>query len=129
MVATPSGPAENQAAGGNPGTGGHHHILDILHRVHRGSANLAHGFADAVHAVDVGLAELSAVGVDGQASPELDVAVADEVLRFALLAEAELLELGQDKGGEVVVDDRGLDIVGCEPGGCLELFCHESHLR
>lgn len=35
---------------------------------------------DAVHAVDVGLTELTAVGVDGQAPAYLDGTVGDEVL-------------------------------------------------
>jgi hypothetical protein len=47
--------------------------------------------------VDVGLAELAAVGVDRQPAAELDRAVADEVLGLAAAAEAERLELRQDE--------------------------------
>ena len=78
--------------------------------VHRRAAHLAHALGDAVHPVDVRLAELTAVGVDRQAAAELDVAVLDEVLRLAAPAEPELLELRERERREVVVDDRGLDV-------------------
>ena len=47
--------------------------------VDRRAADLADGLGDAVHAVDVGLAELAAVGVERQPAAELDGAVGDEV--------------------------------------------------
>lgn len=53
---------------------------------------------DAVHAMDVGFAELTAVGVDGQPPAHLDRAVGDEVFRFALAAESQLLQLNQVNG-------------------------------
>ena len=92
------------------------------------AADQAHALGDAVHAVDVGLAELAAVGVDREAAAELDVAVADEVLRLAAPAEAELLELRQHERREVVVDDRGLHVVGPEAGGVPELARDQAHL-
>ncbi len=85
-------------------------------------------FGDAVHPVDVRLAELAAVGVDRQAATELDGAVGDEVLGLALRAEPELLELGQHERREVVVDRRRLDVVGAEPGRLPQLAGHDAHL-
>ena len=60
-----------------------YHPARIAVLVHRRAAHLAHAFGDAVHAVDVGLAELAAVGVDRQPAAELDRAVAHEVLGLA----------------------------------------------
>src|ERR1700744_1730366 len=57
---------ENQPAGRHPGARGDEHMLDVVDLVVRRAANLAHPFGDAVHAVDVCLAEQSAVGVDRQ---------------------------------------------------------------
>ena len=68
--------------------------------------------------MEVGLSELAAVGVDREAAAELDVAVADEVLGLSLGAEAELLELVEDIGSEVVVEHRRLDVGRCEAEVC-----------
>ncbi|COW14941.1 Uncharacterised protein [Mycobacterium tuberculosis] len=65
--------------------------------------------------MDVGFAELTAVGVDGQPPAHLDRAVGDEVFRFALAAESQLLQLNQGKRREVVVEDCGLDIGRRQP--------------
>src|SRR5581483_12282171 len=73
-------PAEDQGAGGHHGAGGDEDVLHVVGLVRRGSPDQADALGDPVHAVDVGLAELTAVGVDRQPAPELDVAVAHEVL-------------------------------------------------
>ena len=101
---------------------------NVGHLVDRGSPDLAHTLGDAVHAVQVGLAQLAPVGVDGQPATDLDVAVAHEVLGLALAAEAELLELVEDVRGEVVVEDRGLDVGRGEARGLPELTGHRGHL-
>ena len=67
--------AQDEPAGGHAGAGGDEHVLDVVDLVDRRAPHLAHALGDAVHAVDVGLAQLAAVGVDGQAAAELDVAV------------------------------------------------------
>src|SRR5215217_305684 len=91
---------QDAPAGGHTGTCGHEDVLDVRDLVVRSTADLAHALGDAVHAVQVGLAELPAVGVDRQPTADLDVAARHEVLGLAALAEAELLELLQDERGE-----------------------------
>src|SRR5256885_15800816 len=108
--------AEQQGARGHAGSGGDEHVLDPVDLVHRRAPHLAHAFGDAVHAVDVRLAELATVRVDREAAAELDVAVAEELLGLAPRAESELFELRQYQRREVVVDNRRLDVVGTEPG-------------
>src|SRR4051794_20579055 len=88
---------QDESAGGYAGAGGDEHVLDVGNLVDRRTAQLPDRLRDAVHAVQVGLAELAAVGVERQPPAELDRAVGDEVLRLAALAEAELLELLQDE--------------------------------
>ncbi len=89
-------------------------MLDVGHRVDRGSPPQLTNppLGDAVHAVDVRLAKLAAVGVDGQPTADLDgPPVGDEVLRLTPPpAEPELLELNQGKRREVVVENGGLDV-------------------
>ena len=67
--------AEYQAAGRHPGAGGDQHRAVAAHLVDRGAADLADGLGDAVHAVDVRLAQLATVSVDGQPTTYLDRAV------------------------------------------------------
>src|SRR5438034_6967950 len=85
--------AEDEGARGDAGAGGDKHVLDAVDLVHGRAPHLANSFGDAVHAVDVRLAELPPVGVDREAPAELDVAVAEELLGLAPPAEPELLEL------------------------------------
>jgi hypothetical protein len=66
--------------------------------------------------VDVSLAQLAAVRVEGQTAAELDRAVGDEVAGLARRAEAELFELDEDVRGEVVVQHRGADVGRAEAG-------------
>jgi hypothetical protein len=47
-------------------------MLDARHLVDRRSAQLARPFGDAIHAVDVGLAQLAIVGVDRQPARDFD---------------------------------------------------------
>src|SRR5437588_250047 len=89
--------AEDQAAGRHAGAGGDQHVVHAGDLVDRSAADLAHGLGDAVHAVDVRLAELSAVRVERQPAVQLDRAVGDEVPGLAARAEAQLLELDQDE--------------------------------
>src|SRR5690348_14036166 len=113
--------AEDERAGWNARAGGDEHVLDSVDLVHRRAPHLTHSFGDAVHAVDVRLAQLAPVRVDREPAAELDVAVAEELLGLAPPAEAELLELQQHQRREVVVDHRRLDVVGTEPGRVPEL--------
>src|SRR6266536_2264797 len=121
--------AQHERAGRDPGSGRDEHVLHSVDLVDRRAPHLAHALGDAVHPVDVRLAELPAVRVDRKLAAELDVAVTEELLGLAPLAEAELLELGQDERREVVVDDRGLHIAGPEAGGVPQLAGGEPHLR
>ncbi len=68
------------------------------------------------------------MGVGGQPPVHLQVAVPHEVLRLALAAEAELLELAQHERGEVVIENRGLDVVGTDAGLLVELAGDQAHL-
>src|SRR6478672_4026601 len=88
-----SGAGEDEARGGDAGAGGDEDVLGVGDLVDRRAADLADRLGDAVHAVDVGLAELTAVGVQGQPAADLDRAVGDERGGLAPAAEAELLEL------------------------------------
>src|ERR1700704_949877 len=119
---------QNERARRDARAGGDEHVLDAVDLVHRRAPHLAHAFGDAVHAVDVRLAELTPVRVDRKPAAELDIAVAEELLGAPPFAESELLQLGQHEGGEVVVDHGGLDVVGTEAGGVPELARHEPHL-
>ena len=53
--------AEYQPARGHSGAGGDHDVLQGVDLVHRRTSYLAGTFGDAVHAVDVGLAQLTPV--------------------------------------------------------------------
>src|SRR5207248_5915406 len=108
--------------------GGYEYVLDIAYLIHRGTAQLSHSLRDPVHPMDVRLTELPAVRVDRQSAPDLDVAVLDEVLRLAATAEPELFQLHEDERREVVVDDRGLDVVRRQPGLRPQLPPDEPHL-
>src|SRR5262245_18933499 len=88
------------------------HTVDL---VTRRAADLTHRLGDAVHPVNVGLAQQTAAGVDRQAAAESEVLDGGEVLRFAAWTKAELLELHQHEWGEVIVEKRGLDVGGREP--------------
>jgi hypothetical protein len=59
-----SGGAEDQGAGWYPWPGRDKHMLDPGDLVHRSPPKLAHSLGQPIHAMDVGLAELSSVGVD-----------------------------------------------------------------
>ena len=120
--------SQDEARGRHAGTGGDEHVLDVGHLVHRRAAQLAHALGDAVHAVDVGLAELAAVGVDRQPAADLDRAVGDEVLGLAPAAEPQLLQLNQRERREVVVEDRGLDVGRLQPGLLPQLPADQTHL-
>src|SRR5439155_18977916 len=98
-----AGAAEDQAAGGDAGARGDQDRAVAGDLVDRGAADLADRLGDAVHAVDVGLAELTPVRVDRQAAAQLDRAAGDEVPGLTAPAEAQLLQLDEHVRGEVVV--------------------------
>src|SRR5450631_787532 len=58
--------AQDQAAGGHAGAGRDQCVAHAGYLVDRGSPHLADPLGDAVHPVQVGLAQLAAVGVDGE---------------------------------------------------------------
>src|SRR6187549_3043255 len=60
---TPSRPAEDHAARRHADAAGHQHVVVLLRLVDGRAANQPHAFVHAVDAVDVGLAQLAAVGV------------------------------------------------------------------
>src|SRR5262249_16126216 len=122
------GAAEDQRAGRPAGAGSHAHVLDPVDQLHRRGGDLADGVGDAVHAVDVCLAQLAAVHVDRKPATELDVAVPEELLGLAARTEPELLELREHQRREVVVDDRGLDVVGAQTSRVPQLTSGEAHL-
>src|SRR5690348_640397 len=109
-----SSAAQDQTTRRDSGAGGHERVLDRRDLVHRGAPHLANCFGDAVHPVDVGLTELTAVGVEGQSATDFDRAVGDETGRLPAPAEAELLQLHEDVGREVVIQHGRLDVVRSE---------------
>src|SRR6202043_3727533 len=80
---------QDQAAGGDAGAGGDQDGGVAGDLVDGGTADLADRLGDAVHAVDVGLAQLAAVRVDRKAAAQFDRAVGDEIAGRAAGAEAE----------------------------------------
>src|SRR4029077_85274 len=91
---------QDEAARGNASTGGGQDRAGAGALVDRGAADLADRLGDAVHAVNVGLAELAAVRVERQATAHFDGAVGDEVPGLPGAAEAELLEAHEHRRGE-----------------------------
>src|SRR3984957_10278814 len=83
---------------------GHERIGQVLDLVRGRSAQLPHRLRDVVHAVDVSLADQATVGVHRQRATDLYVATLHEVLRLALAAEPEGLQLLEHLRGEGVVD-------------------------
>jgi len=120
--------AQDQARRRHARARGDEHMLDIRHRVHRRPAQLPNPLGDAVHAVDVGLAELTAVGVDGQPPAHLDRAVGNEVLGFTATAESQLLQLNQRERGEVVVQNGSLNVVRRKTRLRPQLLTNQAHL-
>src|SRR5690349_14462079 len=98
---------EDQRTGGYPRARGDQDMLVVGLVVGR-TAHLAHTFGNAVHAVDVRLAEQAAVRVDRQIASEGEPFDGSEVLGLTLPAEPELLELSEHEGGEVIVEKRRL---------------------
>src|SRR5690348_11112990 len=96
--------AEDEAAGGDAGAGRDQHRSVPRYLVDRGAADLADRLGDAVHAVDIGLAELAAVRVQWQGPAQFDRPAGDEVPGLPARAETKLLQLQQDVRGEVVVE-------------------------
>src|SRR5690606_7666294 len=96
-----SGLGGDEGAGGDGGPRAHPDVLAAVDLVAARAPDLAHRLGDPVHPVDVALAQLAAVGVDGQPAADLDVPVLDEVLGLAPGAEPELLELGEHQRREV----------------------------
>src|SRR5262245_7348110 len=75
ILAAPLAAPEDEPAGRAPGARGDEHVLHAGNLVARRAADLPHRLGDAVHAVDVRLAEQSAARVDGQ--PPADRQVLD----------------------------------------------------
>src|SRR5690606_5165852 len=116
-------------AGGDSGARRDEHVPYGVGLVDGGATDQPDALGDAVHAVDVGLAELAAVGVDRQPAPHLQVAVGDEVAGLSPGAEAQLLQLRQHQRGEVVVQDGRVHVVRAQPALRVELPGDQAHLR
>ena len=69
------------------------HVLDVVDLVHRGAPHLTDALGDPVHAVQVGLAQLAAVGVAGEVAAVREVVVVDEGHALARLAFAASVSL------------------------------------
>src|SRR5579871_844934 len=93
---------------------------------------LPHRFENLGHAAAIDrvvAAQATAVGVEGQLADARDqIAVGDELATLALLAEAEVLELHQDRNGEAVIDRGVLDILR-RHAGFLERARPRPHAR
>src|SRR6266568_8013891 len=108
------GVADAQETAGAVGDG--EIAIPDLHLRMRLAAQLPDRLEDLGHAAAVDgvvAAEAAAVGVERQLADAGDqIAVGDELAALALLAEAEVLELHQDRDGEAVVDRGVFDIGG-----------------
>src|SRR5882672_4205971 len=98
------------------GAMGHREIAVFdLHLGMRLAAELTHRLDDLGHAAAVDgvvAAEPAAVGVERQLTDAGNqIAVGDEFAALALLAEAEILDLHQDRDGETVVDRGVFDVL------------------
>jgi hypothetical protein len=103
------------------GRGMHIIQLGVEHLVDRGTTHLFHRLPDMGHADDVGLGELAAVGVDrDRAALVADRAGLDEGSALALGAEPVVLELHEHHRGEVVVEQRDVDVGVAHPGPGVE---------
>src|SRR3979411_283939 len=90
-------------------------MLDAAHLIDGRTAYLPHSLGNGIHAVNVRLADETAVSVDRQQAGELQVATGDEVLRFTPAAETKRLQLHQDLRRKCVIQLRGLDVPGAQP--------------
>src|SRR5699024_10689437 len=95
--------AEDQRACRHSGAGADEGVVDVGGLVGGTTPDLAHSLGDAVHSVDVCLAELSSVCIQRSRRVHLAEAVGQQIGGFAGTAEAELLELSENERGEVVV--------------------------
>src|ERR1700742_5012835 len=120
---------EDQCARRYTGAGRNQHVLNAFHLIARGPSYLANALGDSVHAVDVGLAEQSAVCVDRQRPSEGKPRDRREILRLTAPAEAQFFELREHERGEMVVEEGGLNVGGFESGVAPELFGDDAHLR
>ncbi len=96
--------------------------------VDRGAADLAHPLGDAVHAVQVGLAELAAVRVERQLAVQLQVSVRDEMACLAPAAEAQLLQLDEHERREMVVEHGDVHIGRPDARLLPQAARHHTHL-
>src|SRR6266702_5366732 len=112
------GVADAQETAGAVGDG--EIAIPDLHLRMRLAAQLPDRLEDLGHAAAVDgvvAAEAAAVGVERQLADAGDqIAVGDELAALALLAEAEVLELHQDRDGEAVVDRGVFDVLRRDAG-------------
>src|ERR1700741_397791 len=66
---------QDQTRGRYAGARGDDHMLDVGNLIDGRAAQLTHSLGDAIHPVDVGLAQLASVRVDRQPAADLDSAV------------------------------------------------------
>src|SRR5262245_55677414 len=101
------------------------------------AAQLPHGFNDLGHATAINgmiAAQPAAIGIERQfADAGNQIAVRDEFAAFTLLAEAQILQLHQDRYRETIVDRSVFDVLwghtgllegawsGPDPGGIGEV--------
>ena len=73
-------------------------MINPRNLIHRGAANLPYRFGNAVHAMDIGFPQLSAVGVHRQFAAAGNVPVLDEILGLAAITKTEGFQLRQYPG-------------------------------
>lgn len=77
---------ENQTAGRNAGAGGNERVLHAGHLVYRTAAHLPRPFRNTVEAMDIGLSDLSTMGVDRKLAAARNMTITDEILGLAASA-------------------------------------------
>src|SRR5262249_43617836 len=92
--------------------------------VRGGTAYLANPFEQIVHAMDVTLAEQTAMRVHRQRTARADMAFADEVLGFARTAKSMPFEGHEDDRREVLIDHGDIDIARAETAVLPQLRAH-----
>lgn len=107
--------SQYQATGRNPATRRNQDVLESDNLIDRAATHLTDRFGDAVHAVDIGLTNLPAVGIDREAAADFNVAVPYKILCFATIAKAAGFKRGKYGRSEVVVDDGGVHVLCRRP--------------
>ena len=95
---------------------------DIGDLIRGGGPDLPDAFEEIVDAVDVAFAEEPTMGVEGQRAVQLAGTGPDEVVGLASTAEPRRFESQENQGGEVLIDERNVHVLGRQPALSVDLI-------